>query len=405
MDTLTPLTEALDIMRQALNITLPSREYPLDEARGMVLAQDVQAPFDIPTEDYSAMDGYAVRSADIDLGSVYPVPSTIHTGTDPTPLGTASVARIFTGSVIPVGADAVIAQEDARQEGEHVQFVKQARVGQYIRRAGEDCTRGRTLLSAGHRLRPCDLAILAAFGQQSAHVHTALRVGVLSIGDELITSAKTPLRGQRYDINRPLLKSLLKTRRIEVLDGGLVPDNPADLRKALEHLIACGVNCIISSGGVSVGARDYTRDVIKEMGTLHLWGLALKPGKPFAFGQIADKFIFALPGNPASVLVAYCMLLYPCLLDMQSCVEDSPASFVLRSGFDYPSDRREQILRACASKDKTGSWIAHTETAQSSGNISAFAGSNVLVQVPAGQSVAVGDGLQAWWLSDFYLDY
>ena len=393
-------------MRDALSARTAVVDCSTDKALGFVLAHECHASIDLPSMDYSAMDGYAVRAAEISSDVSYPISHTAHAGAAAVPLPLGSVARIFTGAVMPAGADAVIPQEQAHATEALAQFDEAPQLGQYINRKSMDCARGQQILPAGKRLLPHDMAILAAQGQKQVSVHKPLRVGILSIGREL-SAADMPLtEGLRYDVNGPLLKALLDWRSIEVLDGGLIDDDPAQLRSAFETLIERGVDCIISSGGVSVGARDYTRSVIEAMGRLRLWGLALKPGKPFAFGDIGDDHcpIFALPGNPASVLVGFCMILRPCLSHMQGCTDLGPVTHDFKANFNCPANEREQILCARVGRDDSEGWIAQVEPAQSSAIVSIFTRSNALLRVPAGVSVSAGERAQGWWIRDFYED-
>jgi molybdopterin molybdotransferase len=390
-----------------LKLSLDARESKLDQASGQVLVHEFSAPMDLPPIDYSAMDGYAICVNDTDLNTVYDVIDTVHAGMVAKPLPSGKVARVFTGAMIPSGADAVIPQEQVSKVDGRVQLNVLPGIGENIRYRGSDCERGTLLLAAGRQLRPPDIALLAAQGRASVSVRRPLRVGLLSIGRELKAPGLKLGAGMRYDANGPALGTLLDRRGIELIDAGTVNDDREQLQDALATLVTDGADCIISSGGVSVGERDYTRGVIEDMGELYLWGLSLKPGKPFAFGRIMDCPMFALPGNPASVLIGFCMLLYPCLLHMRGCTDPSPETLIsrtfgFRSGFDCAVDQRERILCAQVERVEGGAYLAHANPAQHSGGLSIFTRCNALLRIPAGTALHAGETVQGWWLREFY---
>lgn len=401
---LTPLDEALSLMLNRLSPQVEVRECRLDEALGMVLAQEQIAPFDVPAEDYSAMDGYAVRAAEIQADVRYTISHIVSAGELPQALPVGTVARIATGAALPAGSDAVIPQEQARTHGTHgtkVQFNAGVHPGEHIRRAGEDFTRATSVLPRGRRLRPHDLGILASLGKETVPVYRALRIGIASTGEELLSAGASHKQGRRYDTNRHVLMALVRKLGMESVDGGVLGPHRQMLESQIQAL-AQNVDCLITSGGVSVGTHDHTRSVIEQIGELYLWRVALKPGKPFAFGSIAEVPVFALPGNPASALIGFYLLIRPCLLKMQACSEVAPATFGVRAMFAYPADARQQILRAHVVRDESGALVAHAERAQSSGTLGAFARCNALLTISAGRAVAVGNELDAWWLESFY---
>lgn len=367
----------------------------LDESLGRVLAQAQHAPFDVPSADYSAMDGFAVAAREIKKNTWYKLDQ----GARPV------ISRVLTGATLPAGTDAVIPQEQVERRGDgdatRVRFAASVSAAQYVRKAGEDFKRNTCVLPSGHRLCPHDLGILAALGSATVPVLRTLRVGIVSTGDELIAVGSAHKPGGRYDINRHLLMAFLRKLGVHVEDGGTVTDERELICAQLKDMLA-NVDCIVSSGGVSVGDKDYMCSIIRRKGSLDLWGIAVRPGKPFAFGHIKNTPIFALPGNPASVLVLSCLLLRACLLKMQGCAEVHSNPFKSRARFDCPANARQQLLRAHASQEADGTWTARAERAQSSGTIGAFARSNALLSVPAGCAVCPDDELDTWWLTDFY---
>ncbi|MDX1589951.1 MAG: molybdopterin molybdotransferase MoeA, partial [Oleiphilaceae bacterium] len=274
------------------------------DALGRVLAQPVTARVTVPPADNSAVDGYAIRWQDARQDNPLPLSQRIPAGDDPQPLRPGTAARIFTGAAIPPGADTVLMQEHCQEDsqGQHVTLNKPPQQGQNIRPAGQDIRAGEPLLEAGTRLLPQHLGLLASVGLAEVNVHRRLRVAILSTGDELVSPGEPLAPGKIYNSNRFLLKGLLESARCDILDLGDVADSFQATCDALANG-AADADLIISTGGVSVGDEDHVRSAVQSLGRLDLWRLAIKPGKPFAFGQVGATPFVGLPGNPAAVLV------------------------------------------------------------------------------------------------------
>lgn len=282
---------------------------PLSEALGRVLARDLRSPIDVPAHDNSAMDGYAVRARDLEGDSTEPMRLEIvgaalagrpFTGV----LGPGQAVRITTGAVIPEGADAVVVQEVARVEGRLVQVPRGLKPGQNRRLRGEDLPAGGVAIRAGTRLQPAHLGLAASLGFDRISVRRRPRVALLSTGDELVQPGSALAAGQIYDSNRPVLLGLLTRLGVEPIDLGIIRDDPDALEARLVEAGARS-DAIVSSGGVSVGEADFTRSMMARLGEVHFRQVAMRPGRPFAFGRIGNACYFGLPGNPVAAMVAF----------------------------------------------------------------------------------------------------
>jgi len=286
----------------------------LAQAHGRFTAQELRAQVDNPAFDNSAMDGYAVRAAElVAAGFVLPLRGESRCGDAPGKLAPGTTMRIFTGAPMPEGADTIVIQEDVKREGEKVVFPKSAQPGSHLRRRGEDFRRGDMLYPAGRRLSSYDLALLSAAGVAEIPVCPRARVLVAATGDELVTPG-TPLRpGQIYESNRLATLLLLRELGMEAVDGGTVRDDPAALRELLKS--SANFDFVITSGGASVGDRDLVKQVFAEIGQIKFWKVKIKPGKPIAFGRVGSRtHFFAVPGNPVSSLVTFKLFVEPALI-------------------------------------------------------------------------------------------
>jgi molybdopterin molybdotransferase len=323
---------------------------PLREAAGRTLAGAITAPIDVPGFDNSAVDGYAVRFADLDptAETVLRCVDRIAAGHDPVAGLTAGVAaRIFTGGALPEGADVVIMQEDCRRDGERVAIRPGIKRGANTRRAGEDVAQGAVALPAGRRLGPADLGLLAALGFAQVPVRRRLRVAVLSTGDE-VREPGAPLVGRQiYDANRYMLKGLMERLGVEVDDRGIVPDDPMTLADALRQA-ADASDLIVTSGGVSTGEEDHIRSAIANHGSLYFWRLAIKPGRPVAMGQIGSTPLAGLPGNPVAALLTFALVARPMIEALGGTAPHLARRFRVLADFDYrkKTGRREYVRAA-----------------------------------------------------------
>lgn len=401
MSALLPVEEALARVLAAVPVnTRPVVELELIAALGAVLAEDLVSPMAVPGEDNSAMDGYALRAQD--APGPLSISQRIPAGTVGGPLQVGTAARIFTGAVIPQGADTVVMQENCQERDGCVTISGAVHTGQNIRRAGQDIAAGSVVLKAGRRLRPQDLGLLASIGTARVAVYRPLKVAILSTGDELVDpSSNTPLRpGQLYNSNRYTLAGLLKHLNMEVVDAGIIPDDAEATGRALQGAAAMA-DCVISSGGVSVGEEDHVKRQVEKLGRLDLWKLAIKPGKPLAFGSIDGTPFFGLPGNPTSVFVTFCLVARPFLLKLQGLVEPEAVNITAVAAFtcDRPGVRQE-YRRVTVRNTATG--LEATDYGnQSSGVLSSVSHSNALAIIPPGTVVKIGDRVAIMLLDQF----
>lgn len=297
---------------------------PLHQGIHRVLAEDIIAVMDVPPDDNSAMDGYALHADDLHGCATVALRGTAWAGQPfEGTIGPGECIRIMTGGVIPAGTSAVVMQEDTVEQDGGVRLSRALSAGENIRHRGEDIHRDTLLLHQGRRLNAADLGLLASQGVDAVRAFKRLRVAVLSTGDELVPPGMALTSGKIYDSNRVMLAAALASFGFDVLDLGAVADNPRALEDALERA-AGQADVIITSGGVSVGEADYTRGVLGALGEVRIWKVAIKPGKPFAFGTLQNSMFFGLPGNPVSALVTLYQLALPALLKMQGVQWSAP---------------------------------------------------------------------------------
>lgn len=393
------LDDALERVLAQVTTPLAAEEIAATSADGRVLAQDVVSALRIPPEDNSAMDGYAVRSSDCARAGVeLPVTQRIPAGSVGQPLAPGSAARIFTGAPIPPGADAVVMQEqtEALEGGARVRIQVPPRAGQSIRKAGEDVQRGAVVLQRGVRLTPASIGLAASVGLACVHVARRPRVALLQTGDELVlpgTVAPAAMKpGTIYNSSRFFLQTLLERLGCTVTDLGIIPDDRqatiAALRQAAE-----GHDLILSSGGVSVGEEDHVKPAVTQLGHLDLWKIAIKPGKPFAYGHLrrasgeAAHFI-GLPGNPVSSFVTFLLLVRPFLLKLQGATDVALRTLPARADFNWPKPgKRREFLRVRHNGEGGLALFPN----QSSGVLTSMHWADGLVDLPADATIAAGD--------------
>lgn len=393
--------EALDFLLEAARPVEQVETIPTLEANGRVLAADQLATIDVPSADNTQMDGYAVRAADCASGSAtLKVSQRIPAGSVGHELEPGTAARIFTGALIPPGADAVVMQEQAEAVGDSVTIHHAPRAGEWIRRKGEDISAGAVILPAGSRLRSQELGLAASVGLASLPVRRRLRVAVFFTGDELTMPGDVPPEGLKpgaiYNSNRFTLRGLLENFGCEISDFGIVPDSLEATRATLREA-ARENDLIITSGGVSVGEEDHIKPAVEAEGRLSMWQIAVKPGKPLAFGEVrrsngddgGSAFFLGLPGNPVSSFVTFLLFVRPFLLRLQGVTgQVEPKGYTVRADFDLPKgDRRNEFLRARL--NAAGGLDLFPN--QSSGVLTSTVWGDGLVDNPAGNRIAAGD--------------
>jgi len=363
----------------------------LAEAAGRVLATDLQATLDLPPADNSAMDGYAIRHADYQAGAHLPIQQRTYAGDMPQPLQPGQATRLFTGSLVPAGADTVVMQEDAREADGHVEILREPRPGQHVRLRGEDTRAGRPLLPAGTLLQAAHVALLASQGLAQVPVYARLRVGVLTTGDELVVPGQPRAEEQIYNSNGPMLAALVRGMGADPVHVLHARDDEASLHQALRTL-AADCDLILSVGGVSVGERDLVKPAIESLGgELALWKVRMKPGKPVALARIQDKPIVCLPGNPVSAYAVFAVLVSPMLRAMQGRTEIYPPVQRVPLRTDRPrQDSREEFLRVQLQFDDAGAARLVPYAHQGSGVISSMPWATGLARLP--YDVLVEDG-------------
>jgi molybdopterin molybdotransferase len=370
---------------------------PITHARGRVLAEDVRAPFDVPPSDNSAVDGYAVASSDIpadghaDLVVVADLPAgSVFEGA----VAPGHAVRIMTGAPMPAGTDTVYPQEIVERQGDRVRVPRIEKAAN-VRMRGEDVQAGAVVLAAGTVLRPPHLGILASLGERQPVVRRRPRVALLSTGDEVAEPGSPRKPGQIYDSNRFTLRGAIEQCGGDVLDLGIVPDVRETLRARLLDA-AASAEVVVSSGGVSVGAYDFVKEVLHDVGAIEFWQVAMQPGRPLAFGRIADALFFGLPGNPVASMLAFLLFVRPALWKLAGRRRLTAETWHARAteGMRKKQGRREFKRGILEYRD--GAWAVRTTGPQGSGILSSMAAGNCLVvleeergDVAAGETVSV----------------
>ena len=386
VDGLMSTAEALAILRQRIVAVTQDRleVVPLARALGRILAQDVTSALDVPPHDNSAVDGYAVRHGDLAANgpSRLPVRGRSAAGhPHGAPLKAGQAVRIFTGAVMPAGADTVVMQEDAVPTEDYVTIPPSLALGANRRHRGEDTKRGDVVLGRGRRLRPQDLALAASIGQGDLSLYRPLRVAVFSTGDELAEPGTKRPAGGIYDANRYLLVALVAGLGADVSDLGILPDDAATVREGL-GAAAASHDLLLTSGGVSVGDEDHVRGAVQALGHLHFWRLAIKPGRPLALGQVGDAAFVGLPGNPVAAMVCFLRFARPLILGLAGAVDLDPVLYRVTSDFDYEKKAgRREWLRARLDRQGDGGPSAVLFQPQGSGIINSLVRTHGLVEI------------------------
>jgi molybdopterin molybdotransferase len=415
-----PLMSVSEAQKRLLSFFSPLdvEKVPLDHSAGRTLAENIHSTMDLPPFSNSSMDGFAVHSADVG-GADSDHPVTLQVSAD-IPAGTISVnplptgksARIMTGAPVPEGADAVVPVENTdfnyREAGqdapESVKIFRAARPNDFLRPKGQDVRQGELVMEKGSSLRPQDLGFLGMLGVAKLPLYRQPRVAIFSTGDELVPVDKPLAPGKIHDANTYILVAAIQEAGAVPIRLGIVPDRAADVEASLEHAVTQGVDLILSSAGVSVGAFDFVRSVVEARGKLDFWRVNMRPGKPLAFGHYRDIPFIGLPGNPVSSFVGFEVFVRPAIMKMNGQNAFSRKTARVRLLEMIESDGRESYLRAIV-KRKEGSLVARLTGHQGSGNLRSLVQANALLVIPSAvKSLPAGAEVDAWLLGEIHED-
>lgn len=390
-----PVAKAREVIARFLSPVTATERLNVRAALGRVLAEDVISPLNVPAHDNSAMDGYAVRFADLegDGDVVLKVAGTAFAGAPfQGAVKTGECVRIMTGGVVPAGADTIVMQEHVKAEKDRVTIGPGHRKGQNLRRAGEDLKVGQVALKRGLPLRPAEIGLISSLGIGEVTVYRKLRVAFFSTGDELVSIGTQPREGQIYDSNRYTIHGMLTRLGCEALDMGVVRDDPKLLEKAF-HDAAAAADVVITSGGVSVGEADFVKALLDKLGEVVFWKIAMKPGRPLAYGKIGAAHFFGLPGNPVSVMVTFYQFVRDALLTLsgRDPVPPLPAFKVPCVSSLKKAPGRTEFQRGVLERDSHGTWSVRVTGEQGSGILRSMSEANCFIILPDAQgNVASG---------------
>lgn len=400
MDDYDPMSLPADIARQRiLSSIIPlseSESVTLRNSLGRILSEDIISPINVPSGTNSAMDGYAITKADIPLSGIKEL-KLIGTAYAGKPfqgeVNRGECVRIMTGALMPAGTDTVVMQEHVAKNNDLIRIDNETKAGANVRQAGEDITTGDTVLTKGTGITPADIGLIASLGMAEIKVTRNLRVAFFSTGDELRSVGEILENGQIYDSNRYTLYGMLSRLGVEILDMGVVRDDPAALKSAFDQA-ATETDVLITSGGVSVGEADYVKEILETVGTINFWKVAMKPGRPLAFGKIKNTWFFGLPGNPVSVMVTFYQFVQPALRHLMGAqqIETHTFKVICKSKLKKKPGRIE-YQRGILSRDNNGQLVVHKTGAQGSGILRSMTQANCFIILPMDRGPVDSDTL------------
>ena len=384
-----PVDKAREVIARFLTPVSATERVHVRAALGRVLAANVISPLDVPAHDNSAMDGYAVRFADLkgDGEATLEITGTAFAGAPfEGELKSGACVRIMTGGVVPRGADTIVMQEHVKASEGRVTIGAGHRKGQHLRRAGEDLKSGAAALRKGQRMRAAEVGLIASLGIPEVDVYRKLRVAFFSTGDELVSVGTLPKEGQIYDSNRYTIYGMLERLGCEVMDMGVVRDDPKLLEEAFAHA-AGAADVVITSGGVSVGEADFVKELLNKLGEVVFWKIAMKPGRPLAYGRIGKAHFFGLPGNPVSVMVTFYQFVRDALLKLagQDPVQAVPVFKVPCTSSLKKAPGRTEFQRGILTRDANGQWSVRVTGEQGSGILRSMSEANCFIILPTDQ--------------------
>ena len=386
MSTLLAFEEALKAIEDSASLRVSDEVIALPNATGRILAKDIVANIFVPPYDNSAMDGYALAAKDWQAGKSFVISQRVPAGQHPTPLEAGTCARIFTGASIPEGADTVVMQEEAQAVNGKVIFNQQPPSQDNIRPKGQDIKAGQTVAKAGQKLTPMHIGLLSSLGITQVSVYKPLRVGILTTGDELVPAGENLAPGQIFNSNGPMLSALVTQAGHLVSQCLHAADTPEDTEATLKTLMASS-DVILSSGGVSVGEEDHVKTVLEKLGTVHLWKIAIKPGKPLVHASLDGIPFIGLPGNPSSTLVTFHWFARLLLSVCSGQVANRPQPYLVDAGFNRTKTiQRDEFIRVAIGDD----GLAYAHPQQSSGALLAACESQGYLHIKANTPIEYG---------------
>lgn len=399
--------EAVERILQKTQCVAEYNKVHIRDALNRVVFHDILSPLDVPAHDNSAMDGYALSSTSLPVkeSRSYKVVGTAYAGKPYE--GDCQVdecVRIMTGAMMPQQTDSIVIQEQVNViDADHVEIGEGHRKNQNVRFSGEDISQGQVVFSAGCKIKAADLGVLASLGINECSVYRKPRVSFFSTGDELKSIGETLDKGEIYDSNRYSLHGLLSNCHVDIIDMGVVRDDPAAIRQALLHAANCS-DMVLTSGGVSVGEADYIKDILTEVGNMDFYKIAMKPGRPLTSGKINDTLFFGLPGNPVAVMVTFFQFVIPSLIKLSGMVYSPPLSFKASCLSNIrKSPGRREFQRAIANVDEQGHLQVELTGKQGSGILTSMSKANCFIVLPEGRgNVEPGDEVTVEFFKDYY---